>query len=106
MIKIYLIHGWGGNSEGEWFNLLKREFSKDNIEVKALNMPESDNPKIETWIKYLKKNIKDVDKNTFFIGHSIECQTILRFLEKLPQDTKIGGAIFVAGWVYFKEDSF
>ena len=38
------------------------------------------------------------DKNTYFIGHSIGCQTILRYLESLPKGVKVGGAVFVAGW--------
>lgn len=38
------------------------------------------------------------DENTYFVGHSIGCQTILRYLESLPADKKVGGAVFVAGW--------
>ena len=85
MKKIYLIHGWGGSSGEGWFSWLKRNLEKQNFEVYVFNMPDSDNPKIETWVKYLEKNIKNVDKDTFFIGHSIGCQTIMRFLEKLPK---------------------
>lgn len=40
----------------------------------------------------------EVDKDTYFISHSIGCQTILRYLENLPFNKIIGGAIFVAGW--------
>ena len=60
-----------------------------------------------------KRNAKihyRVDENTYFVGHSIGCQTILRFLAE--QDQKVGGpsprrselqpraggAVFVAGW--------
>ncbi len=62
-------------------------------------MPESSEPKIETWVAHLAKVVGEVDENTFLIGHSIGCQTILRFLESLPIDKKVGGSIFVAGWV-------
>jgi len=104
--KIYLIHGWGGSSGGGWFSWLKRSLEKQDFEVYVFDMPDSDNPKIEKWVKYLEKNIKDIDENTFLIGHSIGSQAIMRFLEKLPQNTKIGGAIFVAGWFNLKENSY
>jgi predicted alpha/beta hydrolase family esterase len=44
------------------------------------------------------------------VGHSLGVITILRYLESLPEDVKIGGAILVAGFpepIGFKElDSF
>jgi len=101
MKKVYLIHGWGGNSSSEpWFQWLKKDLSNRGIKVTAFDMPNTDEPKIEQWVGYLKENIsiKDIDKETYFVGHSIGCQTILRFLEKLPKQKIIGGCIFVAGW--------
>mgnify|MGYP001601717696 FL=1 len=61
-------------------------------------MPHAEMPVISKWIKKLEETIKSLDKDTFFIGHSIGCQTIMRYLEKQPEKTKIGGALFVAGW--------
>ena len=98
MQKIYLIHGWGGSSEGGWFDWLKRELGKKDFEGIAYDMPNTENPKIENWVGYLRKNIKDVDEQTYFIGHSIGCQTIMRYLEKLHRDKKIAGCVFVAPW--------
>ena len=100
MKKVYLIHGWGGSSEGAWFDWLKEELPKKGFEVHAFDMPETDSPKIETWIRYLEEKIHigDIDEQTYFVGHSIGCQTIMRFLEKLHKHKKIGGCVFVAGW--------
>ena len=99
MKKVYLIHGWGGNSSSEpWFSWLKNELDKKNINVIAFDMPNTDDPKIEEWVGYLKKNINDIDEKTYFVGHSIGCQTILRYLEKLPKHKKIAKCIFVAPW--------
>ena len=99
MKKVYLIHGWGGSSESEgWFWWLKEELCKKGFKVIVFDMPNSDSPRIEEWVKYLEKNVKDVDEHTYFVGHSIGCQTILRFLEKLHKHKKIAGCVFVAGW--------
>lgn len=98
MKKVYLIHGWGRNSEEKWFVWLKQELTKKKIKVYAFDMPNTDNPKIETWVKFLEEKIKNIDEETYFVGHSIGCQTIMRFLEKLPKHKTIGGCVFVAGW--------
>jgi len=63
------------------------------------NILQYPHPKIEEWVSFLKKLVDKPDEETFFVGHSIGCQTILRYLETLPKDVKVGGAIFVAGWV-------
>ena len=98
--KVFLIHGWGGSSEGGWFDWLKQELLKKGFEVKSFDMPNTWKPKIEDWVSYLEEkiNFDDIDEQTYFIGHSIGCQTIIRFLEKLHKHKKIGGCVFVAGW--------
>ena len=106
MKKVYLIHGWGERDSNEgWFGWLKTELKKKEIEVIGFNMPNTDYPKIEEWVGYLKNNVKDINKETYFIGHSIGCQAILRFLEKIPQDIKIKGCAFVGGWFNLKEEA-
>jgi len=98
--KIYLIHGWGGNDSSEgWFGWLKQNLKEKGFEVIGFNMPNTDTPKIEEWLGFMKENIKDIDEETYFIGHSIGCQAILRFLETLDDNVKIAGAVFVAPWM-------
>jgi uncharacterized protein len=36
------------------------------------------------------------------VGHSIGCQTIFRYLEKLPAEARVGGVVLVAGWISLK----
>ncbi len=96
--KVYLIHRWGGDSESDWYGWVKKELEKKGIYVAVFDMPDSENPKIEKWVKYLEENIKEVDEQTYFIGHSVGCQTVLRYLEKLHKHKRIGGCVFVAPW--------
>ncbi len=104
MKKVYLVHGWGGSSSGGWFDWLKQQLSEKGIEVLSFDMPDTDNPKIDSWVGFLEKNINinELDKETYFVGHSIGCQAILRFLEKLPENTQVGGCAFAAGWFSLK----
>ncbi len=93
-----MIHGWSESSEDIWFPWLKKELEKHGLKVEVFDMPDTDVPVIEKWVKYLESNVKDVDEETYFIGHSIGCQTILRYLEKLHKYKRIGGCFFVAPW--------
>ena len=96
--RVFVIHGWDGYPNEGWFPWLKKELEQKDFKVQIPSMPEPAEPKIEAWVLHLSKIVGEVDENTFFVGHSIGCQTILRYLESLPADKKIGGAIFIAGW--------
>ena len=98
--KVYLIHGWGKSSVSTpWFEPLTEGLVKKGFEVKAFDMPGTEEPKIEEWVEYLRENISDVDENTYLVGHSIGCQTIMRFLEKLHKHKKVAGCAFVSPWL-------
>lgn len=96
--RVFIVHGWDGSPKSDWNPWLKEELEAKGFEVHSPAMPNPEEPKIETWVPFLAKNVGIADEQTYFVGHSIACQTILRFLEKLPENKKIGGAVFVAGF--------
>ena len=51
-------------------------------------------------VSTLDLKVEDLNENTNFIGHSIGCQTIMRYLET-KEVCKIGGILFVAPWLNF-----
>ncbi len=98
MKRVFLIHGWGGNPSEAWFPWIKAGLEKRGFSVVIPAMPEAQAPKMELWLPYIAQQVGKVDEQTYFIGHSIGCQAIIRYLATLPAETKIGGAVFVAGW--------
>lgn len=100
--RVFIVHGWGGYPQEGWFPWLKEKLEEKEFQVQIPTMPKPGKPKINLWVSQLVKVVGNVDKNTFFVGHSIGCQTILRYLEGLPGDKKVGGAVFVAGWFTLK----
>ncbi len=96
MKRVILVHRWSGSSSDDWRPWLKKELEKRDYKVLVPEMPDTDVPVIEKWVRHLSEVVGTPDSDTYFIGHSIGCQTILRYLETI--DTPIGGAIFVAGW--------
>ena len=91
---VYIVHGWGGHAEESWFPWLEQQVEEAGHKVERLSMPNTDEPDIVEWVNHLRAEIADPDENTYLVGHSIGCQTILRYLETI--DTKIGGVVLVA----------
>ena len=100
MKKVYLVHGWEATSKSDFFPWLKKELEKRKIESYFPDMPNTEKPKINEWIGFLKKNIRAINNDTIFIGHSIGCQAVLRFLETLPAEIKVKRVILVAPWMH------
>jgi len=98
MKKVYIIHGWEGHSKEGWYPWIKKELESKGYTVEVPDMPNSDEPKINAWVSYLNEKVGTPDKETYFIAHSVGCQTVLRYLEKI-EEPKIGGMVLVAPWV-------
>jgi hypothetical protein len=98
MKRLIIIHGWEGTPDNGWKPWLKNEAEKIGFEVFSPQMPGGKYPKLEEWLSLMNKLIKKADKHTYLIGHSLGCVTVARYLENLPKETKVGGAIFVAGF--------
>ena len=100
--KIYLVPRWAGNIHSDWydsvFNLIKNKYK---ISIDRLEMPNWNEPNVDESIEYLSNRVKQLNLQTYFIGHSVGCQAIIRFLTKRfekDNDLQIGGCLFVAGW--------
>ena len=104
--RVFIIHGWDGYPEEGCFPWLKRELENRGFAVYNPAMPEPLNPKIDTWIPFLKEKIGVPDENTFLFGHSIGAQAILRYLESLEEGIKIGGAVFMAGFIHLTDEAY
>lgn len=94
--RVIIVHGWYGHPNEIWFPWLKRELEKKGFEMLVPQMPDPSKPQIKKWVNKLSEVAGDAGEDTYFVGHSIGCQTIMRFLEK--RNAKVGGAVFVAGW--------
>ncbi|PIQ68252.1 MAG: hypothetical protein COV91_05090 [Candidatus Taylorbacteria bacterium CG11_big_fil_rev_8_21_14_0_20_46_11] len=96
--RVFLIHGWEGAPRSNWFPYVTLELKADGFDVSAPQMPHADHPRVKEWLTFLKDYVGKPDKDTYFIGHSLGCIAIARYLEALPKRAKVGGCVFVAGF--------
>ena len=81
MKKVYLVHCWEGTSNDGWYPWIEEELKKFDVQVVRFDMPNTDSPQIEEWVNTLDHQVTELNNNIYFIGHSIGCQTIMRYLE-------------------------
>lgn len=96
--RVFIIHRWLGNSQKDWYPWLKKELENRGFQAYIPELPDTNNPRIYNWISAISEIVKNPDEETYFVGHSVGCQAIARYLETLPQAVKIGGVVFVAGF--------
>lgn len=98
MKRAILIHGWGGRPDAGWLWWLKNELEALGFQVEAPQMPDTLRPISEKWMRQIATTVGSPDKNVFLVGYSLGVIAILRYLESLDPDQKVGGVVLVAGF--------
>lgn len=102
--QVFVIHGWGGNPNSDWLPWVKNQLEQRGYTVFVPEMPDTDNPQIDAWVDKLTEVIGKPEHTDVLIGHSIGCQTIIRYLESSLKDTKVEKVILVAPWHTLSEE--
>ncbi|MFA6973383.1 MAG: alpha/beta hydrolase [Parcubacteria group bacterium] len=98
MKRAIIVHCWEGYPEYCWYPYVKKELEVRGFQVTVPSMPETELPKMRKWVPHLQEAAGAPDEELYLIGHSIGCAAILRYLETLGEDQKIGGVVLVAGF--------
>lgn len=98
MRRVILVHGWDGYPEEGWFPRFKKDLEEQGFVVTIPAMDPADAPTMTKWVPQLAKVVGTPDEDTYLVGHSAGCITILRYLEGLAAHVKVGGVVLVAGF--------
>mgnify|MGYP001570854401 CR=1 FL=1 len=104
MKRVILIHGWGGNPDEAWMPHLKRTLAQRGFEIVAPQMPDTDTPRIASWVAKVTELIGTPGSDTHFVGHSVGCQAIMRAIAALPEGSRVGHVVLVAPWFNLTEE--
>lgn len=98
MKRAVIVHCWGGTPDYCWYPWLKGQLEARGFRVVVPAMPKTEAPELQLWLPKLVETVGVPDEETYLIGHSIGCATIMRYLEQLPEGQKVGGVVLVAGF--------
>ncbi|QSQ17775.1 RBBP9/YdeN family alpha/beta hydrolase [Myxococcus landrumensis] len=100
--SLVIVHRWDGRPNTDFYPWLSERLRQPPAPfdtVLTLDMPQPSAPTIDGWVSTLTRTLGTVpEPSTVFLGHSVGCQAILRYLATLPEGHRVEGAVFVAGW--------
>lgn len=100
MKKIFIVHGFGGEPNGNWKPWLMAELMNLGVYACALAMPNPKNPICNGWIEEISRAVESSKRDqVYLVGHSLGSVAILRFLE-ITKAKNIKGAVFISSPIY------
>jgi predicted alpha/beta hydrolase family esterase len=97
--RVFIIHGWGGYPDQGWLSDLKLKLQKKGFLVYSPAMPDTHEPDIKKWTAHLGNLANQPEITDCFVGYSLGSQAIMRYLETVPENKKVGKVIFIAGFL-------
>lgn len=82
MKKAILLHGWGGNSENNWFPWAREELQNKWFEVFSPNLTNSKFPVLSEQLDDISEIIKNFQVGDIIIWHSLGCQLAVQVIHK------------------------
>ena len=97
--RAIIVHGWGASPADHWFPWLKDQLEARGFSVAIPAMPDTEHPDMHAWTVAIAAAVGTPDPGLILIGHSIGTVAILRYIESLSAETRIGGILLVAGFL-------
>jgi uncharacterized protein len=97
-MHVYIVHGYAASPSDHWFPWLKKALESRGATVSILSLPSPNNPQTDEWQQALEAQVTKLNKQTYFVGHSLGGIALLRYLENTTHTSNIGGYILVSGF--------
>jgi uncharacterized protein len=100
--SLYIVPRWAGRPDTDfypWLETKLRPPASGFSAIHTLDMPQPAQPTPEAWVGALAQALgPSLSASTVLMGHSVGCQTVLRYLSENPPAQPIDGALLVAAW--------
>jgi uncharacterized protein len=100
--SLYIVPRWAGRPDSDfypWLEASLREAPQRFSSIRTLDMPNPAQPTIDAWVGALAAAVGPAPApSTVLMGHSVGCQTVIRYLATRPPEHQLDTALLVAGW--------
>lgn len=101
--RLCIVPRWSGTQSSEWYPWLRAQPSVRTAfgEVLGPEIDNPDTPTIDAWVASITAACGSdaaMLERTCFIGHSVGCQAVMRYLASLPAGVRVAGCLLVAAW--------
>lgn len=79
--RVLILHGWGGSDYPHWQAWLAAELIKLNYTVSFPQLPDKEEPKLQEWMEFLKKEFEHFKPDTV-VCHSLANILWFHFVSK------------------------
>ena len=93
MPRAFIFHGTGGSSQENWLPWIREELVKLGYDVTIPDFPAPDQPLPERWYPVIDGLVKDADRDSIVIGHSLGGAIALRFLERIRISVNVAAIV-------------
>jgi predicted alpha/beta hydrolase family esterase len=101
MTRLCIVPRWSGGPDSDFYPWLRAQPGvRARIgELLSPAIAQPGQPTIAAWVESLQQSTAGSDLgSTYFLGHSVGCQAVLRFLEQSSDNARVAGVLCVAGW--------
>ena len=96
--RLVIVHGFMAAPEHHWFPWLQQQAGQSGLKVTVPRLPDSQAPQPEAWLDALEESIGEPDENSWLVGHSLGCITLLNYLTQRYPLAVAGGLLLVSGF--------
>lgn len=97
-MQVYIVHGYCASGLDHWFFWLAEELRARGARVSIVELPAREPPEPDEWQVALATQVHALDRNSYFVSHSLGGIATLRYLESAAANETIGGYILVSGF--------
>lgn len=94
----FVFHGYGATPEDHWFGWLAAELGHKGIPAAVPALPNPLDPKPHSWEKAVGDALGRPDEGWIVVAHSLGCLAVLRYLQSLPGNWRLGTLVLVSGF--------
>lgn len=99
MKNALILHGTNSSPDDNWFPWLKKELENKGWKVWVPNLPQSDQPNIKHYNKFILEGKGwKFDKESVIVGHSSGAVATLGLLQDLPENLVINKTVLVSSF--------